>query len=320
MIRNLKNLRRKDRANRTPRLLFTGFSMGVADLIPGVSGGTIAFLLGIYDELLYTIKLLTGTVPKLLLEGKVKEAFRAIPFGFLLPLVSGLLLAIFGLVGVVSYLLDNQAVYVWSLFFGLVLGSVYVVSKRIPEWSRKRVMLLASGFVVTFLLLGLPVLGADATPLILFSTGAIASLAMILPGISGSLIMVMLGQYANVVGAIASRDVLQLAYFALGAITGLALFARLLSWLLKNHHAGVVAVLIGVMIGSLRSVWPWQVEQQSGLFLNVLPDSVFSVFWGLILIVLGFIIVWRLEKLGLAREHIDIEDKEFIQEVKAQHD
>lgn len=301
---------------RKRQLFFTGLTMGIADLIPGVSGGTIAFLFGIYDELLYTIKLMTGQVPKLLLVGKFRQAFTLIPFAFLLPLGIGIALAIFGLVQVVSFLLETQPVLVWALFFGLVLGSAYVVSRRITEWTVRRGLLLILGFVVTFIIVGLPSIGGSAAPLAVFATGAIAITAMILPGISGSLIMVLLGQYEIVINAVADRDFSTLAVFAAGAIIGLALFVRLLTWLLKHYHMAVIAFLIGVMAGSLRRIWPWQLEGASGNITNTLPPIEPAVLWALLLMIAGFAIVFILERAGIAREHDDIDTREFKRELK----
>lgn len=315
-----KNNTETQTEGRKRRLFFTGFTMGLADLIPGVSGGTIAFLFGIYDELLYTIRLLSGHVPRLIFKGRFKEAYNIVPFGFLIPLAIGILGAIFGLVQIVEYLLENHAVYVWSAFFGLVLGSAVVVSRRVSEWNVRRNLLLLLGFIVTYLVLGLPVFNTAATPLVLFGTGAIASIAMILPGISGSLIMVMLGQYENVISAVAERNVVQLVYFAIGAILGLAVFARLLTWLLKNYHAAVIAFLIGVMLGSLRRIWPWQAEESYGISANILPELNIALLFSILLSAAGFLLVWQLERIGVAREHADIENTDFKREVRAQHD
>jgi len=296
------------------RLFFTGVTMGIADLIPGVSGGTIAFLFGIYDELLYSIKLMTGHVPKLLLGGKFKQAFGLIPFGFLLPLGLGIAIAIFGLVHIVSYLLETQPMLVWSLFFGLVLGSAYVVSRRITAWTLNRTLLLVIGFVLTFIVVGLPAIGGSAAPLAVFGTGVIAITAMILPGISGSLIMVLLGQYEIIIKAVADRDAVLLAIFAAGAIIGLALFVRLLTWLLKHYHFAVIAFLIGVMAGSLRKIWPWQSTDTSGTTANVLPALDLSLLWTILLGLVGFAIVLMLERRGVATEHTDIHTQDFEKE------
>lgn len=303
-----------------PRLFFTGLTMGLADLIPGVSGGTIALLFGIYDELLYTIKLLSGQVPRLVFQGRFKEAYKTIPFSFILPLGIGMLSAIFGLVQIVTYLLDNHAVFVWSLFFGLVLGTVVIVSKRVHGWNLRRLALLVAGAVITFSLLGLTTINTEATNLTFFGTGAVASLAMILPGISGSLIMVMLGQYETVINAVADRDMIKLLFFGAGVVVSLALSARLLSWLLRHYHAAALAFLIGVMLGSLRKVWPWQEEESSKVYVNSLPEVNWSLVASILLAVAGFIIVWKLEKIGVAKDHVDIDSKDFKHELKEQHD
>jgi putative membrane protein len=298
------------------RLFFTGFTMGLADLIPGVSGGTIAFLFGIYDELLYSVKLVTGQVPKLLLAGKFKQAILLIPFPFLVPVALGIVSAIFGLVQVVSYLLETQPVLVWALFFGLVLGSAYIISHRITQWTVQRVLLLVLGFGLTFIIVGLPSISGSTAPLAVFATGAIAITAMILPGISGSLIMVLLGQYEIIITAVAERNFSILVIFAAGAIIGLALFVRLLTWLLKHYHLAVIAFLIGVMAGSLRRIWPWQVVDSNDKATNILPDFNLSLFWAIALIITGFTIVFILERIGVAKEHDDINTKEFKRELK----
>lgn len=302
------------------RLGLTGFSMGLADLVPGVSGGTVALLFGIYDELLYSIRVVTGQAVKLALRGKIRQAITAVPFAFLVPLFIGIFIAIFGMVQIVTYLLENHPVPVWSLFFGLVLGSAYVVSKKVGGWNRNRGLLSLAGFVATFLLVGLPVFNFGLSPLVMFGTGAIAICAMILPGISGSLIMVILGQYENVINAVADRQIGLLVAFGCGAVTGLALFSRLLSWLLHNHHGATIAVLVGVMVGSLRKVWPWQIEVSEKLNTNVLPDFSWGIVGAVVLAVVGFLLVWRLEKLGLTKDHNDINDKTFKQELRTQHD
>lgn len=302
---------------RTVRLVFTGFSMGLADLVPGVSSGTIAFLYGIYQELLFSIKVLTGTVPKLLLRGKFVEAWKLIPFGFLIPLGIGMVTAVFAMVQLVSYLLDTHAVFIWSVFFGLVLGSAFVIRKRLEGWTVRRVALLIMGFALTFLVVSLPQLETTTAPLVTFGTGAIASVAMILPGISGSLIMVLLGQYEHIIQAVSALDIGTLVLFALGIILGLATFVRLLGWLLHNHHSAVIATLIGVMLGSLAAIWPWQTADGT----VVAPDFSWSFVAAIALMIIGFIFVLVLEKVGIAKEHTtDLKLKEFKKEIKSQSD
>lgn len=291
--------------NRSLHLLFTGLTMGIADLVPGVSGGTIAFLFGIYDELLRSIKVVTGQVPKNILTGNFTEAFRLIPFGFLVPLTAGLALAIFGFVHVISFLLATQPILVWALFFGLVLGSAYVVYKRITAWTIYRSLLLGLGCGLTFIIVGLPALSGSASPVAVFLTGAIAITAMILPGISGSLIMVLLGQYEVIINAVALRDFATMGIFFAGAIIGLAIFVRLLTWLLKHYYLAVIAFLVGVMFGSLRRLWPWQTTSTEGEAINLLPPAELAVVPVLILIVLGFVIVLLLDRAGITKPHDD---------------
>lgn len=298
------------------QIFFTGLTMGLADLVPGVSGGTIALLFGIYDELLYSIKLMTGQVPKLILSGKLKQALQLIPISFLLPLAVGLATAIFGLVWVVSFLLENQPAFLWAFFFGLVLGSAYIISRRITKWTLSRSLLTILGFILTFTVVGLPSLGGNEQPLALFVTGAIAITSMILPGISGSLIMVILGQYEIIINAVANRDFSVLLIFAFGAIVGLALFVRLLTWLMKHYHITVIAFLVGVMVGSLRRVWPWQSTDAGNKATNVLPSAELSLLITLTLIVIGFAIVFVLERVGVAREQDFITTRGFKQEFK----
>ena len=302
-------------ATRKRRIFFTGLTMGTADLVPGVSGGTIAFLFGIYDELLYSIKVATGPALKLIFTGKFKAAFKLMPFAFLVPLLLGMLLAIFGMVQIVNYLLETFPTFVWSLFFGLVAGSVYVILRRLTQWTPKRILLLILGFVLTFILVGLPSIGGSDSPLAIFSTGAVAITAMILPGISGSMIMVILGQYEIVINAVADRNLGMLAIFAAGIFVGIATFVRVLSWLLKRYHQAVMAFLIGVMAGSLRSIWPWQTESSNGTVSNVLPQIDLALAGVLLLMLFGFGLVILLERVGVAREHDDIDTPEFRKEM-----
>lgn len=326
-----KSITKKNKSHSTPqphnkrRLFGTGFAMGMADLVPGVSGGTMAFLLGVYEELLYSIKHITGTTLKLLLKGKFKLAWSSLPLAFLVPLLAGIIIAIFTLASLASYLIDNYSVYVWSTFFGLVVGSVLVVRKRVKFWNIARLTALVSGALGIYVIVGLAAEQAASGSLMLLLTGMIAFCAMILPGISGSLIMVIMGQYEIVLEAVSDRNLGVLIYVALGGLIGLALFARLLSWLLKNYHGVMVAFLIGMMLGSLRKLWPWResVDSQQGSIgsytqqQNVAPVWDWSLVISLLLFAAALLLILRLEKLGIAREHTeDIPDKSFRKEHK----
>lgn len=301
-------LARKIRKTINFRLVFTGMSMGLCDLIPGVSSGTVAFLYGIYDELLYAINTITSQTLRLFLKLRFRQAWRSIPFKFILPLMIGMVVSVFAMSDVVGYLLETQPVFTWSLFFGFVLGSVFMVKGRVKSWGKRQILILLAGFVSVFLLVGMPALQMESSPVVVFVSGIIGSIAMILPGISGSLILVLIGQYENIINSISNRDFVTLAIFACGIVVGLSLFARLLGWLLRNHHNSVMVVLIGVILGSLRAVWPWQNYDFN-------PNSIagyVSVLVSIVLMAVGFFVVVALEKIGIATEHnsdIDMKNK-----------
>ena len=306
------------------RLFSTGFAMGAADLVPGVSGGTIAFLFGIYEELLYSIKTITGSTLKLFFTGKFKQAFQSVPFSFLIPLFLGIALAIFGLASLFSFLLETYAVFMWSFFFGLVVGSALIVRKRIKHWNWKVWTALIAGTIITYIIVGSPTLDLGSGPLAFFSTGIIAFCAMILPGISGSLIMVILGQYEAVLQAVSDRNFGLLIFLAAGGAVGLGLFARLLGWLLRKYHAVVIAFLIGMLIGSLRKVWPWREPAEGatghGSYVPevlILPQFDWTLLLCITLAAVAIFATLQLERLGVTKEHSeDIGDKEFKKEYK----
>ena len=198
--------------------------MGTADLIPGVSGGTIAFLSGIYEELLQSIKTVSGDFLKLLLSGKIKEAIKVIPFKFLVPLALGLFTAVLSLANLMSYLLKEYPIFVWSFFFGLVLASTWIVLKRVVKWDISDKLAFVISTIAAYILVGAIPVETPNTPFFIFVSGMIAICAMILPGISGSFILLLLGKYQQILGAVTNKDVVTLAIFMVGAVLGLALF------------------------------------------------------------------------------------------------
>jgi putative membrane protein len=235
--------------------------MGAADIVPGVSGGTMAFILGIYEELIDSIR--TVGRPHFIqavLKLRFKELFQILNWQFLLAVALGILIAIFTLARGLEWLLLTQPVYLWSFFFGLVLASVYTVSKRVPHWTPALVTATAVGAVAAFILVGLVPTQTPDTWWFLILSGACAICAMILPGISGAFILVLLGKYQFVLNAVNQRDFLTLIFVAIGAAIGLISFAQILGWLFKRYHDMTVAVLIGLMIGSLRKIWPWKID------------------------------------------------------------
>ena len=277
--------------------------MGLADLVPGVSGGTMAFIFGIYDKLISSIKTITSETMRFAFMFKIRKAWGTFPASFLLPLALGMLVAIFVFANAVSYLLDTQALLIWSFFFGLIIGSVYLVKKRVIHWSYGRYLSLLSGALLTFFLAGLTAPQQFDSNLYLFFAGAIAFCAMILPGISGSLILILLGAYETVLQAASDRNLIPLLFLAVGGFVGLGLFSRLLSWLLRHYHDIVVTFLIGLMIGSLRKIWPFRSESSSSSEAltnytqqNILPESITQLFIALVFAASAFIIIVKLEK------------------------
>ena len=239
------------------RLYITGFVMGTADLIPGVSGGTIAFVSGIYEELLAAIKTVTGTTLQHILHLRFREAYASVPFRFALPLGLGLATALFSLAGLLTYLLEHHTALVWAFFFGLVAASTYIVANRVKRWTPADYTAFVAAAIFAFVLVGGNAIELPHSMLITFLSGAIAICAMILPGISGSFILVLLGQYEHVLGAVTSFDFVTLGIFTLGTLVGISLFSRVLSWLFAHHHDVSVALLSGFMLGSLRKIWPF---------------------------------------------------------------
>jgi putative membrane protein len=235
-----------------------GFCMGSADVVPGVSGGTMAFILGIYEELIRAIRSFDLTFVRLLFSLKIKEATRHVEWRFLLALGIGILLAVFSLARLLSWLLENRPVLIWSFFFGLILASIFTVGRRLQRWRMAMAGWIMTGTLGAFLLVGMVPVSTPDAPWFVFLCGAVAICAMILPGISGAFILVILGKYQYVLEAVNDRDILTLAVVATGACLGLISFARILSWLFKKHHDVTIALLSGLMLGSLRKVWPWK--------------------------------------------------------------
>lgn len=313
---------------RSIRLFVTGFSMGMADLIPGVSGGTIAFLSGIYEELLFSIKKVTGDTLRLALHGKFSEAIKSVPFRFLIPLVVGLFTAIFSLATLLAFLLEAFPVFVWSFFFGLVLASTLVVIKRVVKWDLSDKMAFVVAAIGAYILVGLVPVETPDNLFMFFLAGAIAICAMILPGISGSFILLLMGKYQQVLAAVTDRNILTIGVFMAGCTVGIALFSRVLSWLFRTHHDISVAILAGFMLGSVRKIWPWKEVvltriNSHGVEVplvenNILPPN-FDASVMLAICLAGFaaFLVYRLDKMHLVKEQTkDVENKDFEKEYK----
>jgi len=235
-----------------------GIGMGAADVVPGVSGGTIAFITGIYEELINSIKNINLMAIRLFFSGRWISFWKHINGNFLLSVFAGIFISVLSLARVLEFLLEHQPVLIWSFFFGLIIASSYVVARKIKNWDYARVVALVGGVGIAFYITSVtPATTTDARWFVLLS-GGLASCAMILPGISGSFILLLLGKYAFALNAVNERIIMDLLLLAVGAVAGLVLFSNLLSWLLKRYHDATIAVLVGFMIGSLNKIWPWK--------------------------------------------------------------
>jgi putative membrane protein len=240
-----------------------GMGMGAADVVPGVSGGTIAFITGIYEELIDSIKGIDLQAARLFFTGRWLSFWKKINGNFLLAVFFGIAVSVLSLARVLEHLLEHQAVMIWSFFFGLVLASSYVVSRKITQWEYSKIVALVGGIGIAFYITSVtPTTTTDASWFVILS-GGLASCAMILPGISGSFILLLLGKYSFALHAVNERVILDLLLLGVGAVTGLILFANLLSWLLRKYHDVTIAVLVGFMIGSLNKIWPWKETLQT---------------------------------------------------------
>lgn len=239
-------------------LLFAkGVAMGAADVVPGVSGGTVAFITGIYDELLRSIASVPAAMG-LFLRGRIVEAWKAANATFLLILLLGIMTSVVSLARVITFLLAEHPIPVWSFFFGLILVSTHLVVREVQRWNGSRVFSLLLGVAFAYWITVASPLQLGHDPLSLFLAGAIAICAMILPGISGSFILVLLGLYSFVLTAVKGLDITVLLIFASGCLVGLVSFAGILRWLLVRWRDLTLTFLTGLMIGSLNKIWPWK--------------------------------------------------------------
>lgn len=248
-----------------------GICMGAADVIPGVSGGTIAFMTGIYEELVGSINAINLTALKFLFTGKLRDFWKHINGNFLLALATGILISVFSLAKGMQYLLGHHPIQTWAFFFGLIVASSIFILKGVSGWKVKDIIILLIGVV-----LGVTVctLSPTSTPdqlWFIFLCGAIGICAMILPGISGSFILLILGKYEYIMSAIADMNLVVLAVFACGAAVGLISFSKFLNWLLSRYHRATLLTLAGFIIGSLVKVWPW--SNMDSVILSQFPEA-----------------------------------------------
>lgn len=247
--------------------------MGAADVVPGVSGGTIAFITGIYDELLDSIKRLGPGALRVLAQDGIGACWKHINGAFLLTLGSGILLSLFSLARVISWLLVTHPIPLWSFFTGLILVSVWHMLRQLDGVKASTIVVLLVGAALAWWISGMTPTGAAEPELpFLFVCGAVAICAMILPGISGSFLLLLLGVYQPVLTAVATLDIPVLVTVASGCVIGLLLFTRFLSWLLAHARHVTLSFLIGLMLGSVNKLWPWK-QTTAEQFFNVMPQT-----------------------------------------------
>ncbi|WP_417223652.1 DUF368 domain-containing protein [Amphritea sp.] len=300
-------------------LFFKGAMMGAADVVPGVSGGTIAFITGIYEELINTIKGFNPAALKVLFKQGPAAFWRQVNGSFLLVLLAGIVTSIATIAGGVLFLLSNYPILLWSFFFGLILASVWLVMSHIEKWDMNLVSSFIIGSIIAYWVTSIAPVSVEPTAMMVFISGAIAICAMILPGISGSFILLLLGMYAHILAAVKGVDLELIGLFMLGCIVGIMSFSRVLSWMFSHHHQVTLALLAGFMLGSLNKVWPWKYtlsytinrhgEQVPLLQDNLLPWHFESItgqpsflLWAFGLTLVGVAIVVVMERFQAAKE------------------
>ena len=287
--------------------------MGAADVVPGVSGGTIAFITGILDQLLDSIKKIRPSLFSVIKQQGVKAAFMHINGPFLVCVFGGILTSIFTLAKLITYLLDTHPIPVWSFFFGLIVISVIHMLKQVKGFTFGRLALFVVGVVFAWGITMLNPIALEMTYLNVFLGGCIAITAMILPGISGSFILLLLGLYTSVMGAVKGFDIAIMATFAAGAATGLLSFSHVLSLLLRKYHDATLVFLTGLMLGTLGKIWPWKetlsFRENSKGEMVPLDERILSPFqyehitgqasllaYAVVAMLSGILLVWGLER------------------------
>jgi len=295
-------------------LTLKGLAMGAADVVPGVSGGTIAFISGIYEELLETISSVNLVALKKLKSEGIKSFWEHINGNFIAALFLGIIISVASFAKLITYLLEFHGILLWSFFFGLIIASIYLVGRKIKQWSVKEIIGIVVGSIIAYYITILPPMQNPDAIWFIYLSGAIAICAMILPGISGSFILLLLGSYEAILGGIKDFKIATITAFAFGCLTGLLSFSKLLNWLFKHFHDLTITILTGFLVGSLNKIWPWKTTISTRInshgetvpFIqeNILPthfegDSKLVLSIIMLLIGLGLIII--LERLAVKK-------------------
>ncbi len=294
--------------------IFKGIAMGAANVVPGVSGGTIALITGIFERLIDAIKSFNLKAAKLLFSFKFKEFAKHTDLYFLIALFSGVLIAVVTLAKLFDYLFINYPVYIWSYFFGLVLASVFFVGKTVSKWSLSVIVTFIIGTAVAIVISVLNPAKEDSSFLYLILCGVVAICSMILPGLSGSFVLILMGNYQLVmIDAINNRDLGILIPVGIGAVAGLIAFSHVLSWVFKKYRNQTISLLTGFILGSVSILWPWQkavyLKDDTGEIIvkkgkmvvehyeRFLPGSFDQqVIFAIGFVILGIITIWAVEK------------------------
>ncbi|MFI3249207.1 MAG: DUF368 domain-containing protein [Rikenellaceae bacterium] len=292
-----------------------GCAMGAADVVPGVSGGTIAFISGVYEELIESIRSVDIEAIKMLFRFQIVQFWKKINGNFLLALFCGIAISILSLAKVMTYLLSNHPIMVWSFFFGLIIASALLIFKQIEKRTPLSLLAAIVGAIVAYLITTMSPAETPNDWWFIVICGAIAICAMILPGVSGSFILLIMGKYLYILNALSTLDIQTIALFISGAIIGIISFSHLLSWLLKNFHTATLSLLMGFMVGSLNKVWPWKEVVTTTLNSHgevvplversILPSqyealnsSPSMVLFATLMAIVGFLTIYVIERIG----------------------
>jgi len=274
------------------RVFFCGILMGIADAIPGISGGTIALLLGIYEELIDSISNFNINLFQNLKKRGVKYCWNKINGNFLLLLISGVLLSLVSFVKLFSILIQKYPLFIWSFFLGLILATLFVINRHIKKWDIVNfILILIFAFLTILLSIINPSVGENINLFYILICGIIASSAMILPGISGSLILVILGAYTLIINALNNLEYNIILVFLIGCLVGIINFSKIIKWLFHNFRDYTFSIMLGLVIGSIYTVWPWR---------KSFTDNVTNeyIFLSVIITIIGFAVIYNLEKIS----------------------
>lgn len=295
-------------------LALNGFCMGIADLFPGVSGGTIAFMLGIYEDLIKAIRSFDTVFLSHLLRGRLKEAAGCVAWRFLGAVLFGAAGAILLFSRIVTWLLKNQPILINAFFFGLILATIPIIARSMKQWNLPKILTVVFVSFITFFFVQMVPINTPETWWFVFLSGALAICAMILPGISGAFILLLLGKYQFILNALHDREFGIIFIFISGIFVGILSFARLLGWLLGRYHDITIAVLTGFVVGSLNKIWPWKTVLDSTITergkviilreMNVLPtDFGIQFFLAILLTSIGLAVAFGLH--AIPKKHLE---------------